>query len=159
MAGWLNFPKIGGMQIGVCMLKRESKEDWLSCLQEEWMWTKSLLCCLCFSLQILWLWIIVSIRKTGCVLRGRPGVVTGRRKMKPNNMEVCHHRWILSWSMSSHLCRAPIQDAAYLLWVWSHGWAFKGNTWKQVWLLPSHDTCSSLIHPFENPISRALSLC
>lgn len=57
----------------------------------------------CFFLQIPWQWIIVSIGKTEWVLTGRLGAVTGRRKMEPNGMEMCHHCWVLPWSTFSYL--------------------------------------------------------
>lgn len=101
---------------------------------------------LCFSLQIPCLWIIVSIRKTGCVLTGRLGVVTGRRKMKPNNMEMCHHCW--AWPdlhpvIYAFSYRVLTQQTACLPWLWSNGWTFKHNARKWVSLLSAPNRCPS----------------
>lgn len=91
-----------------------------------------------FSLQIPWLWIIVSIRKTGCVLTGSLGVVTGRSKMKSNNMEMCHHFGLgldLHPVIYAFSYRVLVQQTAYLPWLWSNGWTFKHNARKWVSLL------------------------
>ena len=83
----------------------------MGCFQEKWMQSISFLCCLCFSLQIPRLWVLVSIRKQNEFWQEGWELWLAEEKWSPTAWRcvTLTHHWVLPWSTLSyqHLFKMP----------------------------------------------------